>query len=212
VLTFLVLEERDLFQRERAAGNYKVLPYFLAKTVTEIPGFIINPLILCAITYWMTNLNPGADNFFIFVAAVTVHTFTALSLFVAVGAFAPTPDIALILAPIFVVLFFLFGGFFIVQENIPVYYQWFGYISFFRYTTQILLENEFAGTEFFCDTNSTACGGGNGTYYGDAELQALGVASSSTEMWANFLILFGMILGYRFLAFLCVYFLHRERR
>lgn len=35
---FLVLEERDLFQRERAAGDYTVIPYFFSKFLTELPG------------------------------------------------------------------------------------------------------------------------------------------------------------------------------
>lgn len=205
-----MLEERDLFQRERAARNYTVLPYFLAKAVTELPGFIFFPSLLCTIVYWMTNLNPNAAQYFTFVSAVVVHTLCALSLFVTVGAVSPNPAIALILAPIFIVLFFLFGGFFIVSENIPVYYQWFGYLSFFRYTTRILLENEFSGATFACDTNSTACGGVNGTYYGEQELQALGVETG--DMWQNYLILLGMILGYRTLAFTAVYFLHREKR
>eukprot|EP01127_Copromyxa_protea_P023568 TRINITY_DN8860_c0_g1_i1.p1 TRINITY_DN8860_c0_g1~~TRINITY_DN8860_c0_g1_i1.p1 ORF type:complete len:616 (-),score=102.66 TRINITY_DN8860_c0_g1_i1:82-1779(-) len=205
------LEERDIFQRERAAGNYKVLPYFLAKTLTEIPGFIIFPFILATIVYWMTNLNNGASNYFIFIACIITHTFTSLSLFVTVGSIAPNPVLALILAPIMLVLFFLFGGFFISMDNIPVYYQWFGYLSFFRYTTRILVENEFAGQIYTCDTNSTLCGGENGTYSGDVELIQLGV-TGEPDMWGSFLILVGMIIAYRTIAFTCVYFLHVEKR
>jgi hypothetical protein len=58
---------------------------------------------------------------------------TATSLFVLCGALAPNPQLALILAPISIVLFMLFGGFFISLSTIPVWYSWFGYISFFRY-------------------------------------------------------------------------------
>jgi hypothetical protein len=72
------------------------------------------------------------------------------------GALAPVPQLALILAPIIIVLFMLFGGlssfcflflfhlplltllgFFISLSTIPPWYSWFGYLSFFRYVSDI---------------------------------------------------------------------------
>ena len=49
-LTFQV--ERPVFLREQANKMYNVLPYYLSKVLSEIPGFIIVPMIYTLITFW----------------------------------------------------------------------------------------------------------------------------------------------------------------
>lgn len=178
--------------------------------MTELPAFIINPFMLCCIVYWMANLYPDAQHFFIFSSAVIVHALTALSLFVFVGAATPNPSLALILAPVSNILFILFGGFFVQSNNIPSYLAWFRFLSYFQYTSRIILKNEFQDAIFSCDLNSTACGGENGTYPGHLELMRMEI--QDTEYWHSYLILFGMIIIFRFATFLVIYFFHVEKR
>ena len=80
------------------------------------------------------------------------------------GCASPSLEVANILAPITTVLFLLFGGFYVNSNNIPIYYQWIHYISFFkypihllskdinwfRYGYEILVKNEFTGLTFTC--------------------------------------------------------------
>ena len=62
-----------------------------------------------------------------------------------IGSFSPNIMIAQILSPLITVLFMLFGGFYVNTDNIPVYYIWLYYLSFFNYSFQILCYNEFGG-------------------------------------------------------------------
>lgn len=203
------LEERDLFQRERAAGDYSVIPYFFSRLLTELPGFVFFPLILCCIAYWMAGLNPDPGRFFIFCFATILHSMTATSLFVFIGAVAPNAQLALIISPILIVLMMLFGGFFIRIENIPVYYSWFRYCSFFMWTIELTMTNEFEGVVYNCTANETLCGN-LGYFTGEQALALYGFEGVS--IWANFLILIAMFIIYRTLALLAVYFLHVERK
>jgi len=45
-------------------------------------------------------------------------------------------------------------GFYINIDNIPIYYKWIYYISFFRYSYEALLANEFRGLQFACNNSS----------------------------------------------------------
>lgn len=107
-------------------------------------------------------------------------------------------------------LFILFGGFFIQSNNIPVYLAWFRFLSLFQYTGRILLRNEFADSVYQCDQNITACGGENATYAGYNELVRMGI--EDTEYWVSYLVLACMVLFYRTLTFLSIYYFHVERR
>jgi hypothetical protein len=111
--------------------------------------------------------------------------------------------IATIISPIITVLFLMFGGFYINIDNIPIYYKWIYYISFFRYSYEALLANEFRGLQFAC--NNSSC-----IPTGEVELQRLGMAD--VNIWENVAILAGMAVAYRLLAYFCLRFLYKEKR
>ena len=58
MMTNIVFQtERPVFLREQANKMYGVVPYYLAKLLTDIPGFIIVPSAFIAITYFAVGLN-----------------------------------------------------------------------------------------------------------------------------------------------------------
>jgi ATP-binding cassette subfamily G (WHITE) protein 2 len=221
-------EERPLFLRERASGTYKIFPYFLSKTITQIPAVIIFPWILSSITYWMTGLNPLFQRYLIFSTAIMLHSIVSITIFDFLAALSPTAELALFLPPILVVLFALFGGFLIALENIPVYYRWFSYLSIFKYTILILVSNEFSDQYYRCNDFTEPCE--NITYYnqsytlaynnsnyttiysysGNGEIETVNV--DDLQIWHCYLILIAMIFFYRVGTFFAVYFLHKEKR
>ncbi|EGD76064.1 ATP-binding cassette [Salpingoeca rosetta] len=152
----LFIEERLIFGRERASGFYSTLPYFLARSVTEIPLLFFFPLITSSILYFMVGLQPDAGKFAIFYLSLCMVTNVASSLFIAVGSVSPSLKIANIFAPVTVVLFLLFSGFYLNTHSIPVYLSWISYISFIKYAFQIAVYNEFHGLTFDCNTTTTS--------------------------------------------------------
>ena len=53
-LTFQI--ERPVFLREQANQMYGVVPYYLAKIVSDIPSFLIIPVVFTSITYFSIGL------------------------------------------------------------------------------------------------------------------------------------------------------------
>ena len=58
--------EAAIVRREQANGLYSVGPYFLAKTLSDLPWQTTAPALFGIIFYWMVGLNPGAAQFFTF--------------------------------------------------------------------------------------------------------------------------------------------------
>ena len=103
------------------------------------------------------------------------------------------------LAPAFVILFLMFSGFFLNENNVPVFLIWLRELSFIRYAFQALCVNEFAGAEFTCDPSATAT-----CIDGDEHLDRL--KFDDVKIWENCLILFGMIVGFNALALAIIYY------
>ena len=73
------------------------------------------------------------------------------SFFMTIGALSPNQAIAQIVAPISVVLFLLYGGFYVNTASVPVYYIWIQYISFFRYGYQVfVITGSAEGRPYIC--------------------------------------------------------------
>ena len=54
------------------------------------------------------------------------------------------------MAPLVIVILLLFGGFYINTSNIPVYFIWIEYFSYFKYAFSALMQNEFNGLDLKC--------------------------------------------------------------
>lgn len=209
------MEAKELFMRERASGDYHISAYFLAVVTTELPGWLVFPILFSTIVYWMTGLVDNFAKFVIFVILIVLQSICATSLFVMCGAVAPNPQLALVLSPIIIVLFMLFGGFYISLTTIPPWYSWFGYLSFFRYSMQGLVRNTFGGENYTCVNNSNStppfpCDPVSNTLSGNDYIQFIGFGDS--VIWHSVLILIGMILFYRICAFAAIYFFHRSKK
>ena len=52
--------------RERSTGSYRVGPYFLAKSTSDMGLYTVAPLLFGILVYWAAGLRPEAGPFFIF--------------------------------------------------------------------------------------------------------------------------------------------------
>lgn len=204
VATYII--ERHLTTRERAAGVYSAGPYFLAKASLEIPMHIIQPIIFGSIMYWMSGLNMSAVRYFTYIAIVILNSIVAGSVYSCIGAVAPNPVVGNILAPVVTVLFFLFAGYFISANAIPNWWIWVYYWSWFHYSFQALMVNEFQGEIFTCD------GGVSATCTSTGDQVLINYGMSTVTPWHWIMVLIGMAVGYRILAFLAVKYLQKEQR
>eukprot|EP00761_Pharyngomonas_kirbyi_P004435 gb/GECH01004440.1/.p1 GENE.gb/GECH01004440.1/~~gb/GECH01004440.1/.p1 ORF type:complete len:738 (+),score=196.21 gb/GECH01004440.1/:1-2214(+) len=200
--------EKGVFLKERGSSVYSVSSYFIGRNLAELPQQLLFPMLFITISYWMIGLNPGADRFFIALMNIVVTAWAANSLGFLLSTAFPSVQIANILAPLIIVLFMLFGGFYLNSENIPDYFIWIEYTSFIKYGFEIFVVNEFDGLTFECPSSSNGepvrC-----VETGDEVISNLGF--ENVNIWVNTGILIGMGFVFRLLSYLCLRFLRKPK-
>jgi ABC-type multidrug transport system ATPase subunit len=160
---FVFPAERPLFNRERAGGFYKVLPYYLATTLSDQPLQILFVVLNSAISYWMLALNPGFKQFVIYTVVVLLCLLASQSMALVMSALSPSADVANIVAGLVLMLFMAFGGFMLSTKNTPPYFYPFQYTSPFRYAYRALMQNDLNGITLKCSSTPGPCPVGNYT-------------------------------------------------
>jgi ABC-type multidrug transport system ATPase subunit/ABC-type multidrug transport system permease subunit len=135
--------ERAVFIREHSGRMYGVLPYYLSKNVIEAPIMLFMMFIYGAIIYYLINLNANAINFFVFLGIYTSLSYCSQSLGLFFGATFSNFHFAMLVTQACVLPTQLFSGFIINQNNMPVWLAWIRYLSFFRYSIEGAMRNEF---------------------------------------------------------------------
>eukprot|EP00164_Ancoracysta_twista_P004741 GFYU01006420.1.p1 GENE.GFYU01006420.1~~GFYU01006420.1.p1 ORF type:complete len:698 (-),score=217.27 GFYU01006420.1:165-2198(-) len=187
--------ERQIVTRERASKSYHASTYFISKALTEIPLRLMSgPLILSCIVYWMTGLEPDGDRFGRFLAIVMLDFWCSIGLGILIGSMVPSVELASALGPVLMIIFLLFGGFYINKDSIPIGAQWVAELSFIKYAFEALMVNEMTGVTFTCADNTKNC-----VATGEEVLKNFGL--EDVELWQSFtgLVVFVVaihILGY----------------
>jgi len=196
--------EKQVFNRERNAGAYRVSSYFTAKSLADTPLSLGTPLLHCIILYFMVGLNvTSATQFFVFIFFTLMNIATAQSFGIMISAASPSLPVAQALAPTITIVLMLFGGFYLNSDSIWIGFRWIEIFSFMQYTYNALMINEFTGLNFTC-TADTFC-----LETGEAVLAERSMGDR--DMWEELAKLFALMVGFRILAYLALRFMHREK-
>lgn len=206
-LIVFLSEEKGVFLRERASKTYRVSSYYLSKSIAEFPNVIIFTCLFGAISYWMCNLNPAVDRFFMFLFIMIVSNLASQSLGMLLACIAPTSDVALALAPILTTILMLFAGLYLNISSIPNYLIWIYYISMFHYAYEALILNEFQGVTFSCPEEPQICAYPTG----DAFIQDMAMTGKMATIWINIAMLFALILVMRILTYIVLRFAQKPK-
>eukprot|EP00117_Sycon_ciliatum_P034799 scpid29605/ scgid1650/ Protein white len=126
----VVPSETAILVRDHDNNMYRTWVFFVSKFLADLPIPFLYLLVYCSITYFMIGYQTDVVKFFIFVGilAMLLMCVKALALALVVPATIPL---------------MLFSGAFVNPDNTPVYFIWLEYISFFKYSFEGLLINEF---------------------------------------------------------------------
>ena len=140
--------EKTIVAEERAGGAYSVAPYLASKLTAELPISAAFPLAFGCIVYPLTGLQPGLGRFMRFLSIVTLESFASSALGLTVGSVAPSPEAAAAMGPAIMVIFIVFGGYYVNPDNVPKPLRWVPKASLIRWAFQALCINEFSGLTF----------------------------------------------------------------
>eukprot|EP00261_Vitis_vinifera_P036373 XP_019077616.1 PREDICTED: pleiotropic drug resistance protein 1-like [Vitis vinifera] len=152
----VVVVERTVFYRERAAGMYSALPYAFGQALVEIPYVFAQAVVYGVIVYAMIGFEWTAAKFFwyLFFMFFTLLYFTFYGM-MAVAA-TPNQNIASIVAATFYTLWNLFSGFIVPRNRIPVWWRWYYWICPVAWTLYGLVTSQFGDIQdTLLDKNQT---------------------------------------------------------
>ncbi|KAJ3028379.1 UNVERIFIED_CONTAM: hypothetical protein HDU68_001845 [Siphonaria sp. JEL0065] len=154
-----ILEERSVFYRERMNRTYRVGAYVLANTLVSLPFVFLIAIGFSIPAYWLMGMNPGASNFFTFVAYLWLALYVAESMVILLAAIFPIFVAALTLASFFNGLEMVTQGYFVRRQNIPAFWRYvFHYWNYQKWSWEALIANEFVGLTFDCNPNPSGKG------------------------------------------------------
>jgi len=141
-------KERTIVSRERAKNSYNVAPYFAAKLLAELPIGALFPAAFGAIVYPACGLNARLSRFLRFMGILTAESFASSAIGLTMGSVAPNADTALVLGPLLMVIFIVFGGLYVTEESVPWPLRWVPKVSLIKQAFEALVVNELSGMAF----------------------------------------------------------------
>ena len=132
--------DRGIFLREYATNSYGAIPYFLSKSVVEIPQQFMQALLIYIAFYWISGIQ---GSFIIHVCILWLTSMAAASTALLVGCLASNAEVAIQASPPVFVVQLLFAGVFIPTSQIPDAFNWIQYICALKCGINLALLNEF---------------------------------------------------------------------
>ncbi|AQK96537.1 ABC transporter G family member 40 [Zea mays] len=139
----VVVVERTVFYRERAAGMYSAFPYAFGQVAIEFPYISVQTLIYGVLVYSMIGFEWTAAKFlwYLFFMYFTLLYFTFYGM-MAVG-LTPNESIAAIISSAFYNVWNLFSGYLIPRPKMPVWWRWYSWACPVAWTLYGLVASQF---------------------------------------------------------------------
>lgn len=190
--------EVPIFVREYGSKLYRVDIYYLSKIIVEIPIHIINPAIFMTILYWMSGLVYDKNQYLTAIGISILVANAAAGFGYVISAGAPSITAALAIAPLLLMPLMMNGGFFLNNRTVPVYFLWLKYSSWFMYSNELMILNQWTNVDQIgCHNNLTCLSSGN------LVTESLGYKEDNIPL--DWICLTALTIAFRLLSFIILF-------
>ncbi|KAJ2906218.1 hypothetical protein MKZ38_002643 [Zalerion maritima] len=145
------LEDHATFRKERHNGMYGPLEFMISNFLIGVPYLFLIALIFSAIAYWLINLQPAVENFFVCILWLFLDLLAAEGLVVLVASIIPSFVVTLAIVAFCNGLWMSVMGFMVYPDDLNVFYKYvFHYWDYQKYVFEGLMVNEFADRIYDC--------------------------------------------------------------
>lgn len=193
---FTFPHDRGMLIKERSCYMYRLLSYFIASNVVDLPVQLALPTLFVTITYWMAGLKANASIFIQTLAVALLYALVSQGIGLAIGALLVNNQrVAATVGAVVMTLFVLINGYFV--QNMPAFVSWIKLISHSYYSFKLLLGSQFK------DDNTYPCGPNVTCSIGNyPAIKHVGLDNQGFSVAA----LVAMLVGYRLIAYFALVF------
>jgi ABC-type multidrug transport system ATPase subunit/ABC-type multidrug transport system permease subunit len=151
----VVVVERTVFYRERAAGMYSAFPYAFGQVAIEFPYILVQTLIYGVLVYAMIGFEWTVAKFlwYLFFMYFTLLYFTFYGM-MAVG-LTPNESVAAVISSAFYNVWNLFSGYLIPRTRMPVWWRWYSWVCPVAWTLYGLIASQFGDIQQNIEVDET---------------------------------------------------------
>eukprot|EP00737_Agarophyton_chilense_P000732 gb/GEZJ01000808.1/.p1 GENE.gb/GEZJ01000808.1/~~gb/GEZJ01000808.1/.p1 ORF type:complete len:707 (-),score=73.98 gb/GEZJ01000808.1/:4786-6906(-) len=208
--------EKQVLNKDRASGAYRLSAYYFAKSMMETPVDMLTPIVFSSIVYWVVGLNPKISAFVLYIVVLVLDVLVAQSVGLLVSALFMDIKQAQVLASMWILSSMLISGYYIDPDNTPGIVQPFRYLSFIKYSYDAMVRIEILPPrQFACieDGPSTVYsnGGLKCPILGEDLLRAAQL-SDSLSIGGSILVLITWIILLRLCGYFALKLLHTDHK
>lgn len=111
--------EKEVLNKDRAAGTYRLSAYYFAKTVVDLSADLIIPFVSSCTIYYVVGLNPDIRAFSLYILIVLLHVGQAQGIGIVFAAAFLNIRYAQVGTLAFIIMSMVVSGYYINPENIP---------------------------------------------------------------------------------------------
>eukprot|EP00428_Durinskia_dybowskii_P019152 CAMPEP_0170221460 /NCGR_PEP_ID=MMETSP0116_2-20130129/10419_1 /TAXON_ID=400756 /ORGANISM="Durinskia baltica, Strain CSIRO CS-38" /LENGTH=625 /DNA_ID=CAMNT_0010472141 /DNA_START=45 /DNA_END=1922 /DNA_ORIENTATION=+ len=198
------LEDRTVYIKEKASGNYGVIAYNVGALLASTPFVFLIAVVCSTIIYFSLALNPDGGKFVFFILNLFLTLVCAEAVVFLVATICPIFIVSLAASAFIFGTFMIFQGFFIRRPNIPIGWRWAHWLGFHSYSFRNALYNEFDGRIVLKDLSVYPPVTEN--FSGEAVIANFDFQDE--DLTTNCIIMVAMIVGYRLIAAIWQQFFH----
>ncbi|PIA17696.1 P-loop containing nucleoside triphosphate hydrolase protein [Coemansia reversa NRRL 1564] len=190
----VIMVGRDVLFRERSSGMYRMTTYFFARTLSLIPVIFVPYTVMYTGVYLIAHMQYHAGKYFITFAINIVTLFCSIGFAFMMSMVVRRIDIATTIAPVALACLMLLAGNLANAKTVTPVLRWIKYVCTIFYTYSGLMQNEFYGLEFTCESSRTSC------YKNGAEVIAA-YGLDAVPIWATIVINLALGIGFYIIAY-----------